>query len=339
MSPRPVTGGRRLPAVLAATALALTTAACGTTDALVGIRPAPAESSASAPLDPEGATAVAARLLDAAAAVAGVEGEKGRKARAEVLGGNALTVANQLADDTGATTSEEELAKEAQPTVLAQSRGRDWPRAILATTLDEASTTQYLHVIVSEKPTAPFRIVASVPMFGGAELPALGAEDAGAPFVDPSDGTGLTMSPEKALAGYARALARPAPEKRVTGISRTDAFATALRESATRQAEALGSLGTLAQKHVADPEGTVAFRLVDGGVVAFGLLRRTDTISAGAKAKELVLPKEYADLVGQRRITDSVSLTSLEPVVLLVPRSGTVKAIGAREVLYKGTGD
>ena len=44
---------------------ALVLAGCGTSDALVGLHPAPAEQTAAAPLDTEGATAVAARLLAA----------------------------------------------------------------------------------------------------------------------------------------------------------------------------------------------------------------------------------------------------------------------------------
>ncbi len=77
MTPRPVTTPMTTPRTLrrlvASTTLlgALVLAGCGTQDALVGLHPAPAEQTASAPLDAEGATAVAARLLaakDAAAA-------------------------------------------------------------------------------------------------------------------------------------------------------------------------------------------------------------------------------------------------------------------------------
>lgn len=328
---------RRLPAVLAAAALALTTAACGATDALVGLRPAPAESAAAAPLDVDGATAIAARLLDAQAAAATLEGEKGREARAEVLTGDALVVANQAAEQGAAAGAEGGLAKGAEPTVLAQSQGREWPRAILATTLDEPTSTQYLHVIVSTEPTEPFRITSTVPMFGGAELPALGSETAGAPFLDPSSDEGLVMSPDEALGIYAKALARPAPEK-ISNVTTEDAFADALRASASRQAKTLGKLGTLRQKHTPDLENTVAFRLADGGAVTFGLLRRIDTISVGKGAKELVLPKDYADLVGEKKVTESVHLSSLEPVVLIVPADDDVRAIGASELLYKGKG-
>lgn len=329
---------RRTVLAALAGALALTTAGCGATDALVGLHPPPAEAAAAAPLDAEGATGIAARLMAAARAAAGVKGAKGDAARAAVLNGDALLLADAAAARGQAVATTAELSKPPEPTVLAQSRGRGWPRAILATTLDPATSTQVLHVMVSRTPTDPFRITASVSMFGGAELPALGSEQAGAPFVAPSDATGLVLSPEKALAAYAAALARPAPKKPPASVSVDDPFGAALAASAARQSKALGSLASLRQQHVALPKGTVAFRLADGGVVAFGMLQRTDTIAVRAGAKELVLPQRYAALVGKTKVTRSVSLKSLEPVVLVVPTAGDVTAIGAEELLVSGTG-
>ncbi len=67
MTPRPPTTHTLLTRLVASTTLlgALVLAGCGTQDALVGLHPAPAEQTAAAPLDTEGATAVAARLLAA----------------------------------------------------------------------------------------------------------------------------------------------------------------------------------------------------------------------------------------------------------------------------------
>ncbi len=329
---------RRLATALAAAALALATAGCGATDALVGMHPAPAEESAAAPLDVDGATAIAGRLLAALQATAAEKGDAGHAARAEVLSGDALTYADAAAARGEATAVVGELAKEPEPTVLAQSRGRTWPRAILATTLDEATSTRYLHVMVSRTPEEPFHLTASVPMLAGAELPALGAQGAGAPFVGVDDGDGLVTSPSKAFGSYAAALARPAPKKLPATVSVDDPFAKALADSAAVQAKALGKLATFTQKHTPDLEDAVAFRLADGGVVAFGLMSRADTIGVRAGAKELVLPKRYASLVGKSKVQKSLTLTSLEPVVLVVPTEGEVTAIGASELLVSGKG-
>lgn len=333
-----MTRTRRLAAVAAAATLAAATSACGTTDALVGLHPAPAESEASAPLDVDGATAIAARLLAQERAVAATEGKKGQRARAEVLTGDALRYADEVAANGEADDGDATLQKEGEPTVLAQSRGRDWPRAILATTLDEATSTQYLHVMVSGAPEEPFRTTASVPMFAGAQLPALGPDGSGAPFVDLDDDSGLAMSPAEAVEDYATALRRPAPKKAPADVSTDDPFATALMDSAKRQAKELGKLATLTQKHEADLGDGVAFRLADGGAVVFALMERTDTFTVGSKAKELVLPGVYAGLVGKKKVTDEFRLSSLEPVVLVVPAAGDTGAIGASDLLVSGKG-
>ncbi|QKE84117.1 hypothetical protein [Arthrobacter sp. NEB 688] len=329
---------RRTALAAAAVGLALASSGCGATDALVGVHPAPAEQAATAPLDEDGATAIATRLLAAAAADAATKGEKGHDARAKVLAGDALTVADTTAARGAAPSAEADLAKQPAPTVLAQSRGREWPRAILATTLDETTSTQSLHVMVSRKPTEPYRIESSVPMLAGSRLPSLGSEGGGAPFVDAEDGEGLVMSPAKAFDAYAAALARPAPEKAPADVTTDDPFGQALEASAAVQAKALGKLARLEQEHEPDLDDAVAFRLADGSAVAFGLMRRTDTITVGSGAKELVLPSRYSSLVGKKKVTRSVRLTSLEPLVLVVPSEGEVSAIGATELLSSGKG-
>ena len=326
---------RRSGAAAAALAAVLAVGGCGLGDSLVGLHPAPPEETSSVPLDTEGATVIAARLLDEARASATTKGEKGEKARAEVLSGDALTVANAAAEQGAADSGSDELAPSAAPTVITMSRGRGWPRAILATTLDEATNTQSLHVMVSETPDAPFTIAESVQMLGGAELPAIGADRSGAPLVDITDGDALVMAPDEAYDAYAAAVAFPKPEPN-DAVSTDDSFSQALVTSATAQQKALKKLATLRQKHRPNLEDAVAFRLADGGVVAFGLMRRTDTFTPAKKAKELTLPKEYADLLGKKKVTDRFAVTSLEPVALVVPSEGEVRLIAASELLVSG---
>ena len=315
---------------------ALALSGCGAQDALVGLHPAPAEQTASAPLDVEGATAVATRLLTAADAPAEGSAAAAAKAREAVLMGDALTVANARAASKAASqVASTELATAPQPTVVAQSQGRDWPRAILATTLDDATNTQFLHVMLSEKPEQPFRIAASVPMFGGAELPALGDSSKGAPLLDAGAKNDLAQAPADVVAAYAKALATPKP-KGTDAVEMDDPFATALRTSATAQAKALGKLATLSQKHEPLLKDAVTFRLADGGAVTFGLMRRTDTVSLKAAAKEVVLPAEYAKVTGKKKATKSFMLSNLEPFVMVVPTSGKAEVIGATELLASG---
>ena len=338
MTPRPRTA-RALPRLVAATTLlgALVLTGCGAQDDLVGLHPAPAEQTAAAPLDAEGATAVAARLLAAKGATATGNDTAARKARAEVLTGDALRMADAEAALSPATAAQPELAPEPEPTVVAQSQGRQWPRAILASTLDEASNTQWLHVMVSEKPDQPFRIAASAPMLGGAELPALGEQLAGAPLLDTGQKNGLPASPADAVAAYAAAIAQP--KGRATDVVATDdQFAAGLRTAAAAQTKALGKLGTLTQSHEPRLDDAVTFELADGGAVTFALMKRTDTIAVKPTAKELVLPAEYAKLLGKKKVTTSLTLNNLEPIVLVQPSAGEGRVIGASDLLVSGRG-
>ena len=329
---------RRLLTAAVAGALAVGVSACGTTDALVGLHPAPAESTDAPPLDADGASEVTARLLAEQRAVAAEKGKDGNRARNAVLRGDAKTVADAAAARGAVDDAGDGLSRGVEPTVIAQSQGKEWPRAILATTLDDATSTQYLHVMVSREPQEPFRIEASVPMLGGAQLPSVGPEAGGAPFVDPKEGEGLVMAPTTAFKAYANALRTPQPDDAPANVSTDDAFATALRDAAKRQVKALGKLGTYKQTHRPQMEDAVAFRLADGGVVAFGLMERTDLFEPSDEAQELTVPARYSKLVGTKKVTDRMSLTSLEPVVLVVPVEGDVTAIGASELLTGGKG-
>lgn len=332
MTPSPA---RRTLAV-GALAGALVLAGCGAQDALVGLRPAPAEKPASAPLDGEGATAVAARLLTAVATpVAG--DAKAAAARQAVLMGDALTVEKaRAASKVTAEVATTQLAPAEKPTIVAQSQGRAWPRAILATTREGSTNKQFLHVMLSDKPDQPFRLTASVPMFAGAALPALGDSSKGAPLLDAGAKEGLAAAPEDVAVAYAAALAAPRP-KATTAVATNDPFATGLRASAVAQARALGKLATLTQVHRPLLADAVTFRLADGGAVTFGLMRRTDTVALLPAAKEVVLPANYAKVTGKTKVTKSFSLENLEPFVMVVPPKGTAKVIGATELLTSGT--
>lgn len=329
----------RRPAAVVAAALttALLLAGCGTQDTLVGLRPAPPEESVSAPLGDAGATEIAARLLTAADAPVEGDAKAAATARAAFLAGDALTMANAAAARAGAPAKTPELAVAPEPTVVAQSQGRAWPRAILASTLDEATNKQMLHVMISQEPDQPFRIVSSVPMFSGATLPAMGAENAGSPLVEITDGEGLAASPDKFVAAYAAALGFPKP-KPTKSVSVDNPFAVSLKTTAAAQAKALGKLGTLSQVHVPALENAVSFRLADGGVVTFGLMKRTDTLAVLPAAKELVLPAEYVKLTGKKTVKKSLTLNNLESFVMVIPTTGQATVIGGEELLVSGKG-
>lgn len=327
--------GRRGRAAAAVALAALLTGGCGATEALVGLQPVPAADATSAPLDAAGAEAIAIRVLAEASTAESDTGKSGEAARAAVFTGDALTWANAVAAAKASEPASTPLTPDPAPKVLAQSQGRGWPRALLVTTLRPQTSTQSLHVLVSESPTVPFKVAASVPMLGGSTLPGIGSPTNGTPLLGVNDADGRVLAPTAALTAYAASLGYPKPTSNAK-VATTDPFVRGLRASASAQGKALGKLATFTQEHKAAKVRTVVFQLADGGAVVFGLMTRTDKIVAKATAKEIRLTGEWASATGKKKATKSATLTSLESVVLVVPAAGMVTAIGAEELLVSG---
>lgn len=337
MSKVPTSRARSLAAGLVTAGVLL--GGCGIPEKLVGITPAPSAAADGAPLDADSASAIVARVLADADAAAARKGSAGEKARKAALTGDALAVAEAAGSQAGTPAV---LSAPEPPAVIAISSGRAWPRAILASTLDADGTKAHLHVLVSTSAASPFKLAASTTMLPGAALPGAGETQAGAAFFTGSTAKdspaikGLALAPASAAAAYAAALAVPAP-KDSKGVSVKDSFATSLRAATSAQKKALGKLATVTQKHVANPNTLVGFRLADGSAVVLTRLTRVDTITVGAQTKEIVLPAEYARLTGKKKATKKVALTWMEPVILVIPPKGSVSAIGAEELLVKGS--
>ena len=312
---------------------------CGMRDGIVGIHPAPSEVTGGASLTVDAATRITARVLDEAAAAAAQTGEGSDEARARVMNGSARDMANSAARVGAAPgASEHPVARTEPPKILALSEGRDWPRAILATTLDPSSNIQRLLVLTSASAAEPYVLTASVPMFAGSSLPTLGAPAGGTAFFSPDDGTGLALSPQEALAAYAAALAFPDPVAN-DKVPTTDTFATGLRASMDKQKEALGDLASITATHTVVPEQTMAFRMADGGAVVFGRFNRLEKVTLAENAQKITLPEAVAKLVGKDTATKGLEVASLETIVLVVPTQGTVSVVGAAEQRDSGTAE
>ncbi|PRY62874.1 hypothetical protein BCF74_10381 [Knoellia remsis] len=326
---------RTLTTTIAAAALVAGLTGCGVGSAVVGLHDAPAERKDVAPLNVDGAETVAARVLASASAARSATGAGAAKAQSAVLAGSALSQA-QAATKVGSAPKAAPLSKGADPQVIAISQGQQFPRAILAATLDEASKTQTLHVLLSGKATEPFKVYASVDMLAGTSVPALGDLAAGAPLAKPTDKAGGTLAPQAALAAYAAAINYPKPTAN-KAVATKDAYATRLRTTAEAQAKALNGLATLTQVHTLDPKSVIAFRLADGGTVTFGQLARKDTITATAKAKELKIPAKYSKLVGKTTATKNIVINNLESIVMVVPPKGAARTVAADEQVVSGS--
>ncbi|MFV0462604.1 MAG: hypothetical protein ACK5MP_05320 [Nostocoides sp.] len=310
---------------------ALTVAAlagCGLGDRVAGVRPVPTEAETTAPLDTTAAALISSRVLSDANIAAATGGAAGSKARKAVMTGHALAMAEAAVSTNTAPALPDPSVRPPVAQVLAVSRSHNWPRYIVATTLDTTTSTRSLHVLVSAAATGQYKVSESMPMVSGTSVPGLGPVEQGVEVVP--NASGLPASPAAALAAYAKALAYPKPVK-TTLVSLTDAASTALAANATRQQSQLGALAKLRQSHVPNKALPIAFRTADGGAVAFGMMTRSDVVTLTSKAKEVVLPADLAKLLGKSKVSTSVTVTTLEPVCLVIPSKGSASVIGMSE--------
>lgn len=332
------TARRTLAALALASSLALT--GCGTVTNLAGVHPPPAETTTDAPISADMAQAIATRVLDGAVSTEGVQGAEGDTARAAVLTGTALDLAQARATIGAGKQDTNALAKPDAPKVLAVSRGTAFPRVLFTTTLDQNTRRQYLETFVSPDIATPYRLENRVAMLPGASLPAVGAVDAGTTILGPGDEAGLVMTPQAALEGYAASLALPNPAANDL-VDSSDAYATALKAAQAAQVTGLGQLATYAQAHTAVPETLRVVQLADGSAVVLGRINRVDTITAAENTQELKVPESLQKFTGKATATKTITINAIESVALLVPASGKGKVtlVGVVEQLTGGAAE
>lgn len=319
-------------AVTAVTAAALTLTGCGVPERIVHLQDAPTVEHTGAPLREDAAQRIATRVLGEVAAAEDAD------TRRAVINGPAMRVVNARAEADVATGDSSDVVVPTTPTVLAMSEGEEWPRAILAATLDESTQVQSVHVLVSTGPASPFRLYATAPMFAGTSVPSLGTLADGADFDQATDEEPIEQS--AVVDEYAKSLAFPAPDEQSDEVSVEDVFAESIRANAEAQDEALDDLGDLKQTNRSIPGSVVAFRTADGGSIVFGQMVRQDVITLTDKAKELTIDNEVLqELSGKEKVTKTFETESLKNLLFIVRPDSPATLIGAEEIVLRASGE
>lgn len=320
---------RVIAVVVAAGALALS--GCGVGESIVHLQPAPTEDAeVGAPLRAQAAEQIAARVLSQAAAA------QTEEERAAIYVGPALRVASARAARGAPAVAPADVVAPSSPSILAMSRGQEWPRAILAATLDSDTSTQHLSVLVSTGPADQFKLYGTASMLPGTSVPALGDLAGGTPFA--------AATPEVPIEGsavvdeYARGLAFPTPgETSVVGMD--DAFAQSLQRNSAAQEAAFNGLATLTRAHAAIPDSLLSFETADGGRLVFAQMTRQATIALAEEAKEVKIEDQtLRELSGKETVTESFLTEHLENLLFVAPPTGLARLIGAEEVLVRAEG-
>lgn len=348
----------RTSALLAALALPVSLAACTDAGYPAPARTTTAHSTAGAPSSsattsgppssapsaqpvaaemPEQAAAIAARILTAAVGAVGAGGAEGKAARAAAFSGSALTAANAQNTLLGTLTAAEKdnaVLSDAEPVVVAISQGAAYPRAILVKTTRRASGFPLLTLLLAPDEAQGYRVAAWATLLTGATLGGFPDLEAGSPLVTSAAAAGATVDP--ILADYAASLAFPAPPLGERAFAE-DSFATAVRQAAQAQADALGSAGSVSQHH--EYQGVLAaFRLGAGqGSVVFAQVDRTDVLKE--KTSNALTPsKAFTALSGKSIIDTQATEQTVEYLLVRFPVSDKAVVLGAAQQLYAASG-
>lgn len=287
--------------------------------------------------DKNQAQAIADQLVGQARAAIATPGAAGTSIREGTFRGDALRAAEALAklDATVSDAQRSQYQESADPpTVMAVSAGAAYPRTIVART-ETAGGKPVLYLLVALDEAGGYRVQARLPMLRGGTIPDVIPPTTGSPWL--GDGADLVLSPVDFAGHYAAGLAYPPAAGQPAGLPiQPDDFATARRADVQKQAEALGSNGTLVEAHVPQAvEG--GLRLAgSSGALAFVTLRRIDTITA-ASGQNVKNPADVATLMG-RSTASRVDAEYLEFLAVVLPVSGNASVVGAESQLVSATG-
>lgn len=331
---------RRLTTVAIATVLGATLSGCGVGKALVGVHEPPAPVTDIASVTPAQAQGIVDRVFTAASQAGHGSTANVKEARGVAFSGPALTAA--IADaklasvDPTSAGSSPAIAPE-QPRVLALPRGAGFPRVIVVQTVPEKGGLPVLHVLTSADARTPYRIAESATMLPGTSVRSFTSLASGSALVN--DGKELAMAPQALLEAYAKGLSFPAA-KVANPPYAEDRFATQVRANAAKQSSDVSKFASFTQQHKVVPGSVYAIAQNGGGALVFGVLERNDTFTVKKSGSSLAAPKQFTALVpGKKKLTNKATMTTLEMVVLAVPKgSGQANLVGATEHLVSASG-
>ncbi|QCU78405.1 hypothetical protein E7744_09730 [Citricoccus sp. SGAir0253] len=196
-----------------------------------------------------------------------------------------------------------------------------FPRTAMAVTEGKGNDTPQVLVLRQESARQQYRLVDTVPMTPGAELPGGTLEQAGVATLDPADAAGLVMSPADAMAGTARYL--NVPEHDFSERIAPNPYAKAVHDYQREQVESADD-ARLRFERTEVQDSVTALRLADGSALVVGALDADTLASPRERGGSVIVDDLVAEVGGGDRETGGgVRMTYREVVALHVPADGT----------------
>lgn len=310
---------------------------CGASHSVLGIGEAPKVNPTSVPLSLAQAESILTRDFTAARQGETSTGSAAKAALRTAYTGEGLraAIARLKLVAVQPTTAVSPLLAPQQPRLLAVPRGFGYPRVMLAQIVASEGPLPILYLLTSPNAATPYRIGGSATMLLGSSLKPFDPLSKGSSLV-----TGeLAVAPAALLKAYADGMSFPAKRVAKPPLS-SDSFSVQVRGKAAGIAKAVASQARFSQVHKVVPSSVYAVRQASGDTLVFGVLERTDSFAVkSGQAVNTSANKEFVLLSGKKRISRSASITTLEFVVFVVPRSsGRAALVAASEQVVAGSG-
>lgn len=203
---------------------------------------------------------------------------------------------------------------------------QEWPRTVLVVTRAGAEDPlPELLLLTQASARDQYKLTAYASMIPRATFPLPEPVRTGVEVVAPEDGEGLAMSPQDAVAAYAKALtegsASPELEK-FSGSPMTDAVFKSQDESREQlTGAACPDCFTVNFTHTPNPANLWAFRTQDGGALVLATIDSSTVMSSNGGA-QVTLSQDLRALSGVPVLSTTGTFVYQETVGLFIPPAG-----------------
>ncbi len=308
----------RARALATAAAVAVLASGCGSRAELLGLRANERPVAGVAALTPAQASSITGRAL--ALAHESDTTRSMQDARAAFTGAALRTAAAAYAVDRALDPATDQgaaaLAPAAPASRIVLTAGAAYPRFVLALARQPGAAGEELAVLTSPDARTPYRVASRALLLPRVALPATPSP---APLLSAQVG-GLVSTPAAAVRDYAALLQSGANTATTFAASPVTA---GVRANAAAQARSVAKVATFTQRHRPTRDPLVVVRTSDGGALVVAAIERVDRLLVRKGAGFLAPPGSYRALAGGlQRITRSAQVTTVQVVVLAVPRTG-----------------
>lgn len=216
--------------------------------------------------------------------------------------------------------------------VLANSRGADYPRYLVASSTPQPGGLPWVHLLVATNAQTPYRLAMSAQVLPGAQISAFPGTADGTPVV--SEGAGYQTNPVDLLRSYAEGLTTPNAEAPYDA----DQFSDQVRTRAEAHQREYATEADISVTHQVEPDPYVALQQLNGDALVFGTIMRTSdyAIKEGQQMAPTAIFSAFVP--GRSALVQQARTDTAQFLVFSLPQEGRAHLVAAAEMVVGASG-